>query len=497
MYGLKLHPFFTQTKHKIMIKNLFLFLPLFLSANYLLGQCTLNFGSTSGQIPFAFNSGSDIVNAASSGANESSIQSFDIWDEANDDCSVPGGADDITFDFQIIHAFDQYNVDGIIDPFAGSTHDITNSSSGLRGTIPMGNSSTNETSTGDVRGYSITVTFASHVTILAGDMTVNTTSINTAGEAHESNSVVFFDEAGIPYGTTTYDGYYSGTTGASTDGSCTAPPVSSNSWSTTGTGVFTASSTSTTDNTDPCNPIAGMDGPGNNQNINPVTDAGLAIGDRVGGFIYTVYLEDVAASTSPGAETTTSTSFTSTLNGIDLANSPLPVEFISFDATAKESKVVLNWSSASELNNDYFEIEWSNDGRSFESIGMIHGNGTTSEVNHYQFLHSKPAAGVNYYRLKQVDFDGQFEFSSTKTAKIERVDLVSIFPSIANQEINILKPEGNCEVVIYYMNGQRVRTINNDSSSLLRLDIGDLSQGSYIVMVRKNDRVETKRFTKI
>ena len=479
-----------------MLKNLFLLLLLFSSTNYLLGQCSLDFGSTPGQIPFTFNSGSDIVNAASSGANESSTQSFDIWDEANDDCSVPGGADDITFDFTVIHAFDQYAVDGIIDPFAGSTHDITNSTSGLRGTIPLGNSSTNETTTGDVRGYSITVTFAPHVMILAGDMTVNTTSINTAGEAHESAAVVFFDGAGANYGTVNYDGYYAGTTGASTDGSCTAPPVRTNSWSTTGVGVFTASSTSTTDNTDPCNPVAASDGPGNNQSINPVTDAGLAIGDRVGGFTFTVYLEDVAASTAPGAETTTSTSFTSTLNGIDLATSPLPVEIISFDATTKESQVLLNWSTASELNNNYFEMEWSNDGRSFEPIGMIRGNGTTSEVNHYQFLHNKPAAGVNYYRLKQVDFDGQFEFSSTKTAKIERVDLVSIFPSTADQEINILKPEGNSEVVIYHINGQMVQTISNDSSSLLTLDIGHLPRGQYIVMVRKNDRVETRRFTK-
>lgn len=89
--------------------------------------------------------------------------------------------------------------------------------------------------------------------------------------------------------------------------------------------------------------------------------------------------------------------------------SPLPVELVSFNGSAENNKVDLDWLTATELNNDYFEIQRSTDGIDFEVIGNVTGNGTTSVLNSYEFVDHSPAYGVNYYRLRQVDYDGAQE----------------------------------------------------------------------------------------
>jgi hypothetical protein len=73
-----------------------------------------------------------------------------------------------------------------------------------------------------------------------------------------------------------------------------------------------------------------------------------------------------------------------------------------------ENGVLLSWETATEINNDYFDVEWSMDGISFEKIGQVQGAGTTAEIQLHEFLHKKPVNGNNYYRLKQVDFDEKF-----------------------------------------------------------------------------------------
>lgn len=91
---------------------------------------------------------------------------------------------------------------------------------------------------------------------------------------------------------------------------------------------------------------------------------------------------------------------------------PLPVELIRFSGVPSDNKVILNWSTSSEENNEGFYVERSRDGLSFESIGFISGKGNSNEVHHYDFVDQRPNLGYNFYRLKQVDYDGQFEYSN-------------------------------------------------------------------------------------
>ncbi|TRX59137.1 hypothetical protein FNH22_11480 [Fulvivirga sp. M361] len=100
------------------------------------------------------------------------------------------------------------------------------------------------------------------------------------------------------------------------------------------------------------------------------------------------------------------------LQSLNILPPVLPVELISFDATMQEEEIVLSWTTASELNNDYFEIQRSENGIDFHMIGSMDGSGTTQQMTHYSFTDGSPFRGANYYRLKQYDLDGAFEYSA-------------------------------------------------------------------------------------
>jgi len=121
--------------------------------------------------------------------------------------------------------------------------------------------------------------------------------------------------------------------------------------------------------------------------------------------------------------------------------SSLPVELVSFRSQVVDNEaVVLTWETATELNNDYFIVEHSVDGRGYIPVGHVTGNGTTNDIQSYTFEHHKPYFGENYYRLKQVDFDGQFEYSTIVTAIIKMEEAkINVFPNpvVASRGLNI------------------------------------------------------------
>lgn len=127
------------------------------------------------------------------------------------------------------------------------------------------------------------------------------------------------------------------------------------------------------------------------------------------------------------------------LSGIALnINSVLPVELINFQGQLENKVIELSWSTASELNNLGFEIQKSTDGRNWNIIDFIKGQGTITEINEYQYQDFNPFSGTNYYRLKQIDFDGAFEYSkviSVEYGNSERS--FNIFPNPSNGMINL------------------------------------------------------------
>src|SRR5690606_21874352 len=97
---------------------------------------------------------------------------------------------------------------------------------------------------------------------------------------------------------------------------------------------------------------------------------------------------------------------------------PLPVKLISFKANVAGHDVHLNWSTSTESNNKGFNIQRSLDGRSWQTIGFVDGAGNSTVTNHYAYSDKNLEDGRYYFRLMQVDFDGQFEYSPVETANI-------------------------------------------------------------------------------
>lgn len=111
--------------------------------------------------------------------------------------------------------------------------------------------------------------------------------------------------------------------------------------------------------------------------------------------------------------------------------SPLPIDLVSFQGKRVPMGVELRWTTQSEHNNDYFELEKSTSGEKFGSVATIKGNGTSSMAHHYEYLDTKVSTGTTFYRLKQVDFDGSFTYSNVISVNYEGSFTFSVYPNPA------------------------------------------------------------------
>jgi hypothetical protein len=176
----------------------------------------------------------------------------------------------------------------------------------------------------------------------------------------------------------------------------------------------------------------------------------------------------------------------------------LPVEMIAFTAQVQDNQTtLLQWQTASEENNQGFEVQRSADGKNWEAIHFVAGNGTTLETQNYTFTDDDPLAGVNYYRLKQVDFDGQFEYSNIvniQTIESSNPQTINIYPNPVTDELTIENGQGTA--IIYNAVGQSVQEVNIDASKV-QLKVSELPQGIYTIHIRKtNGESITKQFVK-
>ncbi len=118
-----------------------------------------------------------------------------------------------------------------------------------------------------------------------------------------------------------------------------------------------------------------------------------------------------------------------TLSTTDQVANPLPIELIKFDAQPNGNSVDVTWQTASEINNDYFTVEKSNDGVNFEFVAEIDGAGNSTTLLSYATVDENPYNGQSFYRLKQTDFDGSFEYSNPVVVNFNSANLISIYPN--------------------------------------------------------------------
>ena len=169
--------------------------------------------------------------------------------------------------------------------------------------------------------------------------------------------------------------------------------------------------------------------------------------------------------------------------------SPVPVELTSFTATAQNDFVELNWTTATEINNQGFEVQRSTTNSEFVTVGFVEGNGTTTEEHHYSFK-DKDVSGFLRYRLKQVDFDGSYEYSDIVEVEVlgnVSYELAQNYPNPFNPVTNIsytLPTESQVKLSIYNPLGELVETIVNEKQDAGKYDAvwnaGNHPSGVYI-----------------
>ncbi|MEO9532229.1 MAG: T9SS type A sorting domain-containing protein [Crocinitomicaceae bacterium] len=163
-------------------------------------------------------------------------------------------------------------------------------------------------------------------------------------------------------------------------------------------------------------------------------------------------------------------------------NNPLPVELLDFTATLNKDVVNLDWSTSSETDNDYFNLEKSADGITWETIAKIDGAGTSTTLTNYAYPDKYPYLGINYYRLKQVDFNGEYEYSPLQSVNYElgTSDDLSIYPNPTNDIVYILGDANKLETIeIYNALGQKVNSSIIVSGQKATIDLSHYEAGVY------------------
>ncbi|WP_020568901.1 LamG-like jellyroll fold domain-containing protein [Neolewinella persica] len=202
-----------------------------------------------------------------------------------------------------------------------------------------------------------------------------------------------------------------------------------------------------------------------------------------------------------GADAATSNSLTfSTANGINSFSQfmlnrgvILPVELIDFQVQSLNGKEVeVSWETATEVANDYFDVEWSTDGRVFTTIGQVASQAENStQTLRYEFIHTSPNRGVNHYRLKQVDLDGTFTRTEIKRITLNALTTEFVVypnPAVVGKPLFInTNTEEAYSFTVYDSKGRRV--FNGKFQGDTEVDIPALKSGFYAYQIELGDRV--------
>ncbi|MFZ7113727.1 MAG: T9SS type A sorting domain-containing protein [Bacteroidota bacterium] len=196
---------------------------------------------------------------------------------------------------------------------------------------------------------------------------------------------------------------------------------------------------------------------------------------------------------------------------LGVRNIALPIKLISFNAKIKNNNVNINWATAAEVNNDYFTIERSSDGETFEPLFTKRGAGNSTVTLEYEANDPNPLEGYSYYRLKQTDFDGHFSYSEVETVKNKggndidetKIDITSISPNPFTDEFKvdfILKQKTPVEINMISTKGEVIFSesimAEDGYNSYSYTDSKGLSPGYYFVTISYKDQKVTKKILK-
>ncbi|MCB0738622.1 MAG: T9SS type A sorting domain-containing protein, partial [Bacteroidetes bacterium] len=202
------------------------------------------------------------------------------------------------------------------------------------------------------------------------------------------------------------------------------------------------------------------------------------------------------------------TAGTEYLFGVKSGASALPVEFTHFNATSQGTTNHLNWGTSMEENNDKFEVQRSKDGFKWEKLAEVKGHGTTQNPQEYNWVDESPLNGTNFYRLRQVDFDGKFEFSnvvSVNGVAGENTDgliIGAVYPNPMITDANIkfkLGNEDQVEFQLFSISGSLIKSTTSQAltgENNLNWNLADIETGNYILVAKSANGTDKIKLVK-
>lgn len=176
--------------------------------------------------------------------------------------------------------------------------------------------------------------------------------------------------------------------------------------------------------------------------------------------------------------------------------SVLPVTLTSFEAECQKGGKKISWTTSSEINNDYFTIEKSVDALNWEIVAHIQGAGNSNQLINYSYIDESYESNNQtfYYRLKQTDFDGNFEYFNVLPIKCEGATSPIIFPNPVTSTITISGKEINKIEIIDLLGRIVKRVISNAVNETI--NVSDLSNGTYVVKVYETNKISNQKIIK-
>jgi len=176
---------------------------------------------------------------------------------------------------------------------------------------------------------------------------------------------------------------------------------------------------------------------------------------------------------------------------VEAACLALPVELVSFSASSENNFTQLLWRTASETNNEGFEIQRSTDGKNWNELAFVPGYGNTQEEQSYTYTDERPLPGLNYYRLQQMDYDGKSEYSNIVSVEMKNGGSgIHFFPNPATGSVTLALEtdySGEATLTLYDLTGKQMKTATLSlEGGAFRTDIGlgSLPTGIYMAQVQ-------------
>ena len=176
----------------------------------------------------------------------------------------------------------------------------------------------------------------------------------------------------------------------------------------------------------------------------------------------------------------------------------LPVELAYFIAKEQNNNVLLEWQTISEIDNEWFVIERTAGGAPFQELDRVPGVGTSRFSNDYQYLDTRPNPGINYYRLRQIDFDGQESYSPIQAVEIDEIiHSFQLWPNPVADQLNLGElPENILEVLIIDATGRLIQRFEG-TADFHQLDLSNLETGIYALIIHASEGFITQTFSKL